>query len=479
MGGGSSGRFGACQAAAAMSHDAARRRRTPTAGAAASRYLAGCCVAQGRAVTHFGLLCPAASGHLNPMTSLGHALRQRGHRVTLLTIPDGRAKALAAGLEFEAIGAAEYPEGSTQALFARLGELSGTAALRATLTRLQRSTEMVLREVPPALRRLGVEALLVDQTSFGGGSIAQALELPFVSVSCALLLHREPDVPPVNSGWRYRPDAWGRLRNRLGQALFDRLTRPITDVVIDYRRQHGLPELSDLAQSWSSLAQICQQTADFEYPRRQLPACFHFTGPLSDPASRAPIDFPWERLTGQPLLYASLGTIQNRQLGLFQTIAAACSHLDAQLVIALGGGCKPEELPPLPGSPLVVGIAPQLELLQRAALTITHAGLNTVLESLGQGVPMVAIPITNDQPGVAARVAWSGTGAVVPLKRLTEGRLRQALEQVLGDGRYRANASRLQRAIQGSGGVQRAADLVELAIAGGRPVLREPEKPRG
>lgn len=425
-------------------------------------------------MTHFALLCPAASGHLNPMTTLGHALMQRGHRVTLVAIPDGGAKALAAGLDFAPIGAEDFPEGSSRALFARLGELSGPAAFRETIAHFQRSTAVILRETPPLLRQLGVEALLIDQTSFGGASIAQALELPFVSVSCALLLNQDPDVPPVNVGWRYSPRRWARLRNRLGTKLLGRLARPITDIVVDYRDQMGLPRLRDPSQAYSQLAQICQQPADFEYPRRQLPDCLHFTGPLSDPASREPAPFPWERLTGQPLIYASLGTIQNRQLGMFQTIAAACRDLDAQLVIALGGGCAPEDLPPLPGSPLMVGLAPQLELLSRAHLTITHAGMNTVLESLAQGVPMVAIPIANDQPGVAARVAWSGCGAVVPLKSLSQTRLRQAIDRVLSEPSHRDKALKLQRSIQQAGGVQRAADIVEQAIRTGRPVLREP-----
>src|SRR6266853_6737775 len=55
----------------------------------------------------------------------------------------------------------------------------------------------------------------------------------------------------------------------------------------------------------------------------------------------------------------------------------------------------------------------RLSLLKRAALCITHAGLNTSLESLAQGVPMVAIPVTNDQPGVAARIAYTKTGEFV------------------------------------------------------------------
>ncbi len=35
-------------------------------------------------MTHIGLLCPTASGHLNPMMTLGYELKQRGHRVTLV-----------------------------------------------------------------------------------------------------------------------------------------------------------------------------------------------------------------------------------------------------------------------------------------------------------------------------------------------------------------------------------------------------------
>ena len=185
------------------------------------------------------------------MTTLGHALRQRGHRVSLIGIADAEERVRAAGLEFVPIGRADYPAGCTRQLFNRLGELSGAAAFRATVDYFQRSTAMLLREAPPALRGQGVEALLVDQTSFGGRTVVDALDLPFVSVSCALLLNSEPAVPPVNTGWRYHPAAWARLRNRLGHRLLTRLSRPITQVVVDYRYQHNLPVLTDSAQAWS------------------------------------------------------------------------------------------------------------------------------------------------------------------------------------------------------------------------------------
>src|SRR5262249_40473358 len=118
----------------------------------------------------------------------------------------------------------------------------------------------------------------------------------------------------------------------------------------------------------------------------------------------------------------------------------------------------------LPGRPLVVGYAPQRELLSRAALAVTHGGLNTVLDALSLGVPLVVVPITHEQPGVAARVRWTGTGEVVPLRRLTVARLRSALDQVLQSPTYRLQAGRLQEDIAQAGGVGRAADLIEQQL---------------
>ena len=222
---------------------------------------------------------------------------------------------------------------------------------------------------------------------------------------------------------------------------------------------------------YSQLAQISQQPAELEFPRENLPKCFHFTGPYHYSGTREPVSFPWDQLTGKPLIYTSMGTVQNRLVDIFYQIAAACEGLDAQLVISLGGSATPESLPNLSGNPLVVKYAPQLELLPKVTLTITHAGLNTTLECLSNAVPMVAIPITFDQPGVAARIAWTGAGAAIPLKRLTVPRLRTVISQVLTQPSYKQNALRLQKAIKRAGGVTRAADIIERAVSTGKPVL--------
>jgi MGT family glycosyltransferase len=152
-------------------------------------------------------------------------------------------------------------------------------------------------------------------------------------------------------------------------------------------------------------------------------------------------------------------------------IAEACAGFDLQLVISLGGGQEPALLGNLPGDPVVVGYAPQLDLIRRSTLTISHGGLNTALESLAQGIPMVVLPVAYDQPGVGARVEWSGVGRSIPVGRLTVDRLRDAVHMVLGDPAYRERAGRLQSSIEAADGLNRAADLIEEAFAK-QPSLR-------
>jgi zeaxanthin glucosyltransferase len=419
-------------------------------------------------MTHLGLLCPAETGHLNTMLPLGQELQRRGHRVTFFGIVDAQAKVLAAGLEFRSIGETEFPAGSSDVLFAELGKLSGLAALKYTLDWIESSARIFLNDGADVLKDAGVEALLVDQIAPEGGIVADRLDIPFVTICSALPFNQEPTIPPLFTTWRYNPARWAVWRNQIIYFLVNPFTKSMQDLRSSYRKLWKLPPETSAD---SQLAILTQQPAAFEYPRQTLPAYFHFTGPYHNQTSRKPVDFPWEKLTGKPLIYASMGTLQNQLTDVFQAIAAACVDFDAQLVISLGGASV-EGLPALPGNPIVVSYAPQLALLERASVVITHAGMNTALECLTYGVPMVAIPITNDQPGVAARIAWIGAGEIVPLKKLTAARLQTALRLVLTKESYRQNALRLKRSISEAGGVSRAADIIELAISTRKSVNR-------
>jgi UDP-glucoronosyl and UDP-glucosyl transferase len=112
--------------------------------------------------------------------------------------------------------------------------------------------------------------------------------------------------------------------------------------------------------------------------------------------------------------------LEAMQLGMPYIHVSNALHLE---VLSIGDQLDPEQIGPVPGNAIIVKQAPQLELLKQTTVCITHAGLNTVLESLAQGVPQVATPVAFDQPGVAARIADKQTGVVISLEKLTAERL--------------------------------------------------------
>jgi zeaxanthin glucosyltransferase len=378
----------------------------------------------------------------------------------MLQLPDLRQRVEREGLEFLPMGEGEAATGEVAAAIEQLGKLTGLKAIRFTIQCASRLAGLTLQHAPNILEAAGIDMALVDQNEPAGGTSAEHLKIPFVSVA-HLPINREPSVPPPFVPRAYVDNPFARVRNRIGYSIADLMTAPLTSVLNRQRRKWGLPVLRTPDDSFSKLAQICTLPEAYDFPRRQLPGCFHYVGPFIDSA-RPAVDFPWSALDGRPLVYASFGTLQNGLADAFQVVASACARLDVQLVISSGGSNLTAQR--WQGNPIVVNFAPQLELLRRSSLFITHAGLNSVLESLSSAVPMVAIPVTNDQPAVAARLERCGAGEVVPIRRLSEDRLRAAIAQVLSNDTYRVSAARLQAAIRDSGGVRRAADIIEALL---------------
>jgi zeaxanthin glucosyltransferase len=403
---------------------------------------------------------------MNPLLALAYELQARGHEVTFFQVPDLEEQIRAAEIDYCPIGESDHPLGSLRESLAKLGSLSGLAALRFTVRAIQKTTDMICRDLPGAVRTSHIDALLVDQTEPAGGSVAEHLGVPFVTICNALAMNREPAIPPPFTPWEYRPDAWGRARNWIGNAVSDRIIAPVQSVLAGHRARWKLPAHRHLGETFSSLAQISQQPREFDFPRQSLPDCFHYVGPLRY-SPRRPVVFPWERLDGRPLIYASLGTLQNKNFKLFHCFAEACGGLDVQLVIA---GASEESLGCLPENVIAVAYAPQIELLQRASLTLSHGGLNTVLDSLTCGVPLLVMPITYEQPAIGQRVRWVGAGEVLPVSRLEPTRLRTQIQALLSERSYSDNARHVAEGIRMAGGVKRAGDIISGIVTSSQTV---------
>jgi zeaxanthin glucosyltransferase len=422
-------------------------------------------------MARFGIFCLPMKSHMNLFLTLAHALRNNGHHITFFAISSLRDQILGAGFDFCLIEPRSCPIGTLGKMINEMAARGNVGSMRLQMQFDYLRFQGILEQGPRAVKEARIDTMIVDQAEACSASVADVCTLPWVSVCNGLALNREPQIPPYFTPWSYRPTLVATLRNELAYTVSNLVARPLSKLINQYRKQWRLKPYERMDDSFSSLAQICQQPKEFDFPRRHLPPHFHYVGPIRS-GEAAKIDFPWEQLNGKPLIYASLGTLVNHHPALFGMIAQACEGLDAQLVISEGGN-EANALPHLPGAPLVFKVVPQFELLSKATLTITHSGLNTVLESLTHGVPLLALPITFEQPAIASRVVWTHTGEMLSPRRATASSIRSLIKTLLHDMSYRRSTQKMKAALSVLNGIRSATQIIEKVAESGQPALRE------
>jgi MGT family glycosyltransferase len=407
-----------------------------------------------------------AQGHLNPMTALARELEARDHEVVFISLPDAEPFVQAAQLTFVPCCEKQFPAGSVNEVIGQLSKLQQDEALRFANQAAVAITEAKLNSLPVTLAAAGVDAIVLDTWQYYVELVPMKLGMPYVHVSNALHFDLTGHTPLCFYDWPNEATPAAQARNRKGVANFAEFLAQASAGIRTYAERAGLKvDWGNPYATISKLAWLTQTPKEFDFPTSHFPPQFHHTGPFHDGTGRIDADFPWEQLTGEPVIYGSMGTVQNGLANVFRTIAAAVApHQGVQLVLSVGNHIAPKEIGPVPSNTIIVSRAPQLELLKRTSVCITHAGLNTVLEALTQGVPQVAIPVTNDQPGVAARIADKKTGLFVPLKELTAPGLSLLVDEVLNDSTYRDNARYFQKVIAETNGLSAAADQLERAF---------------
>ncbi|HZC36818.1 MAG TPA: glycosyltransferase [Chthoniobacterales bacterium] len=401
-----------------------------------------------------GFICPNIPGHLNPMTALARHLQARNHEVVFLYAPSANGLPCVPGDKRDDMNA-NRPE---------MSKLEGESAVAFYCGVAAKETEAIFKSLPRMLEKTGVEALVLDPIQFFVELAAMKARIPYITVATALYIDYSGYTPASIFDWPHEATLEALVRNLEGITKATRLC--YNQGTKAYAKEAGLKtDLDHPSWVFSELAYITQVPKEFDFENPLLPPQFHHTGPFHDGKGRPKVEFPWDRLTGEPLIYASMGTLMNGRVDVFRTIVdGVARHKDTQLVLSIGDQLDPKQIGPVPGNAIIVNQAPQLEVLKRASICVTHAGLNTVLESLAQGVPQVAVPITFDQPGVATRIAAKKTGVTVPFAELTSDRLSTLLGEVLNNDVYRENARKFQEVIAKTNGLSMAADLVEQSL---------------
>lgn len=407
-------------------------------------------------MAHFAFVAPPLRGHYRPLSNLAAELIARGHRATFLHHPDAAPLVEAEGAAFEPIGRDSPPVERWAGPMARIRGLIG---LGGVMDGMVRFTGMFCTEGPEALRRIGADALIVDQMEAGGGLVAEHLRLPFASVAVTVPINREPGVPPPYLGWAFDPSDKGVRRNLGGWRVSDFLMRGVGKSIERNAVRLGLPPRRRLEDCLSQRLQLSQMIHGLDFPRKELPPGFHYTGPFR---RAVPGAFELPPGDGRPLVYCTLGTLQGSRSGLFRKVARACARLDLRLLITQGnrGSLKPGDLP---GNPLIYDWVPQEAVLAHSDLVVCHGGMNTVLDPLATGLPMVVMPLAFEQSAIAARLEHAGVARALSW-RTSAGRLARAIDEVRTEPGFRQRAAAARLEIGQAGGTGRAADLIESAL---------------
>ncbi|WP_031482334.1 macrolide family glycosyltransferase [Streptomyces bicolor] len=393
-------------------------------------------------------------GHVNPTLPVVAELVRRGHTVTYRTSPAFRAAIEAAGAKVYL-----YPGGDPP--------LPDPPTPVTLLESLARTTVRLLPAVLDDLRRGRPDLIVHDSSCPWGAVAARELGVPAASSFTTFAFNRH--VPsPTSGSWdllamaRKQPrSVQGYLRSRWAlHRRFDARGLPVLDL-LNIRRPLNLVYTSPA----------------FQPAVEHFDGSYRFVGPS---IGARPVDpsFETDRLR-DPVLYASLGTVFNAGPELLRTFALALAPLGGTVIVSTGQ-TDPEALGPLPANVLPLRFVPQPQVLARAALFVTHGGMNSVNEAMYAGVPMLVVPQGADQPMIARRVVELGAGLSIRTQDVATGSVRSLARHLLHEPGFRTAATALKAAQHDAGGYRRAADELEryarTADRVRRPVPADPSR---
>jgi len=404
-------------------------------------------------------------GHVNPTLAVTAELVKRGEQVIYYTTEEWRSQIEAAGAEFR-----PYPYSHAMEVFTghrsgdsnfartvlRLLQISGDSNFARTSLRLLQISEELLPSVLQSLRQERPDYVIFDSMAGWGKQAARRLALPAIASITTFVFSRAmlPSRPAHVS-----------MRSFANVALF----RPVYwQTARRIRKAFGVESPRFLGTLMNTGDLNIVFTSEQMQPHAdKLGANFKFVGPsLSDRPTT--VDFPFEQLTRRPLVYISLGTIFNTNPEFYRQCFSAFADHPGQFVLSAGARTDLTALGPIPPNFIVRNFVPQLDLLERSDLFITHGGMNSVHEGLFYGIPLLVVPQQGEQAVVARQVERNGAGLVLggewPFGRVSADELRAALERMLQGGvpneQFRAAAARLGDALRAAGGPARAAEEI-------------------
>lgn len=400
-------------------------------------------------------------GHVNPTLGFTRELIRRGHEVFFFSTPEF-AKAIAqTGAHF-----VSYPTtlGQNVAEYAKI-QAESTAqgipppASGSVITRFVDEFQGTFPELFKSIQDLSPDILVYDFVSFAAKIVAD---------HCGINAIKFFTTYASNDRYNLMKETFAKhdfptpAQIMAAQSLIDDLCAAVA------------VKPASLAQSLSAIDQdnLVFMPRGFQPFGETFDERFHFVGPCvreSDAAVAAPLIPPGEG----PVMIISLGSLFHEWPAFYRACIQAFGGSAWRIVMGVGAKLDLAELGPIPENMHVLRHLPQVELLQHADLFISHGGMNSTMESLYYGVPLVVIPQIEEQEVTARRVGEMRLGQYLTRAAVNAQVLADAVAEVFGNPEILHNVQGIQEQIRASGGSPRTADLIENRITSRGPATRQ------
>jgi len=379
-------------------------------------------------------------GHVNPTLPIVTELVNRGHSIIYYNTETFRNQIERTGAEFR-----PYPEPAVTP--EQITQMADNLVNFSIF--LLRESARLLPYVLDQIKQEQPHIMMFDSTCLWGHQGAILTNVPGIASHSTIIFKGIPGILKPRDYFY----AIGQALPKLPQLL--RIKRQLIQTYGPqlFPDKDIFPVVGDLNLQYTS--RLFQPETEFINGR------FRHTGPSIQPNTRKPHDFPFDQLKDNPIVYISMGTIHQQTASFYRTCYQAFADFPAQFVLTLGQQLNPADLGAAPANFIVQSYVPQLELLPKVDLFITHGGINSVQEGLYFGVPLVVVPQQMEQMLNGRLVAKHGAGIVLgkrPLPTVTPQTLRNNIENMLSNKSYATAAQIIGDSFKKSGGYIRAVD---------------------
>lgn len=370
------------------------------------------------------------SGHTNPTLGLAKVLVDFGHHVSYINAPDFKEKIERTGATF--IPYDNYPE----TLSPSQKEIKSWSAAYQTVQRVGAD----------------FDCLIYEMLFLPGKALADQLGIPAFRLFSTFTLNEKvlKDFGRTGGWYMTAIFRYPRLCRLFSKMIKRKFGLRYGDIVKEM--VHNGPDLN-----------FTYTIRDFQiYPDEFPSARYKYVGPAI--GDRAEPDFDFSKIT-KPLIYISLGTLLNTSAAFFRKCIEAFRDEPVSVIISIGKTVKKEQLGEIPDNIFVYPFVPQLKILKRISLFITHGGMNSVNEALYYATPMLVIPVGNDQPRVAQQIEDLHLGKYLKRKELTPAILRDNALKILRDMSYKESILPFEKKSQEAGGNTEIARMILEALS--------------